>query len=504
MRAPRSVIVLVFLAGFATRTLGQENVYETEGTKEVTELSVDEFTRLALQESLNARISRHSLSGNTFTYRSTYLSLRYPALTAAGDASRAETKGTPSGIDSQTNTYDTSLTYAQPLYTTGGNLQTVLGQSETKNVSEGSDPFISGRKPQVNVTYTQPLFLFVHDPNKRAWRRAELSYENQLDSYETDRLGAVFDARSLYDQVLLNLAQLGVQKKKLRSSEEVKKITQAMVNAGRVAPIELNRAQIRFNDDERSLQNARVTYWQILNQAKDKVGVARDTVVVFTSTLTYTSFDASLEKLIEYAYIHQPGIRSARRNMELTEIALREVQETVHPHLTLTGTGQLTTATGAPNLQTSTTALGLPTTTGGTIADHESGWSAQVGFSWPFFDSHRTYFAVLAARESLEIARLQLQSQERNTQVQVSNAYVDIKRTEEQILGYDVNKTQSLENVRIVKARYRQGLDRLIDVFDAEDQARAIDLEYLNLLSTYIKSVDAVSQLIGGDARKVK
>jgi outer membrane protein TolC len=504
MRALGFAIVLVFLAGFADRALSQENIFETEGTKEVTELSVDEYTRLALQESLNARISRHGLGSNTFGYRATYLSSRYPTLTATGAASRAETKGNPSGIDSQTNTYDTSLTYAQPLYATGGSLQTVLGQSETKNVSEGSSPFLSGRKPQLNLTYTQPLFLFVHDPNKRAWRRAELNYENQLDNYETDRLNVVFDARNLYDQVLLNLSQLGVQKKKLRSSEEVKMITQAMVNAGRVAPIELNRAEIRFHDDERSLQNARVAYWQILNQAKDRVGVARDTVVVFTSTLTYTPFDASLEKLIEYAYIHQPGIRSARRNMELSEISLREAQEGIRPHFTLTGTGGLVDATGTPALQQTTTILGLPTTTGGTIADYEKSWSAQIGFSWPFFDSHKTYYTVLSVRESLEIARLQLQAQERNTQVQVSNAYVDIKRTEEQILGYDVNRIQSMENVRIVKARYRQGLDRLIDVFDAEDQSRAIDLEFLNLLFTYTRSVDAVSQLIGGDARKVK
>jgi len=495
----------MLLTGFSIRAWSEENVYESEATKEITELSIDEFTRLALQEALTARISRHNLSANTYGYRAAYLGSRFPTLAASVTLSRSETQGEETMIDSQTNLYDTSLTYTQPIYSLGGSLQAVLDQTETTNVSEGEDPFVSGRKPQMDVTYTQPLFLFVQDPNKRAWRRTELGYENQLDSYETDRLGVVFDARGLYDQVLLNLAQLGVQKKKLRSSEEVRKITEVMVKVGRVAPIELNRSEIRFHDDERALQNARVAYWQILNQAKDKVGISRDTVVVFTSTLTYVPFDVGLQQLIEYAYIHQPSIRSARRNMELTEIALRETEETTRPHFTLTGTGGMAEATGTPAIvQPTATVLGLPTTTGGTIADYEKSWSAQIGISWPFFDSNRTKYSILAAKEALEIARLSLQSQERGTQISVSNAYVDIKRTEEQIIGYDVSRAQALENVKIVKARYRQGLDRLIDIFDAEDQARTIDLEYLNLLFTFTKSIDAISQLIGGDARKVR
>ncbi len=299
-------------------------------------------------------------------------------------------------------------------------------------------------------------------------------------------MGFVFDARNLYYTVLLRLAQLGVQKKKLVSAQEVERITRALVNAGRLAPIELNRTEIRLHNQERSLQNARVSYWQTLNEAKDRVGVSRDTVVVFTSTLTYTSFQAGLEKLIDYAYIHQPSIRTARRNVELSQIGLREAEEVNNARFNVTST------------------LGLADTTGGTVADLQKSWSAQIGMVWPFFDSRKTYYTVLANKENLSISRLQLQSAERSTQVQISNSYVDVKRTEEQIMGFDANRNQAQENVRIVKARFSQGLDKLIEIFFAEDQLRDIELEYLNLLFVYSQSVDALSRLVGGDSRRLK
>lgn len=496
---------LILTAGLA-RAQGR---YEGTGVREITELSVDEYTRLALQESINAQISRHSLSGNTFNRQVSYLSLRFPALTANSTLSRSELKvsnrvlGGTVSTDNQNDNYDTSLTYAQPVYLTGGAFQAVLDQNESRSVSEGSDPVFAGIKPQLNLTFTQPLFLFVQDPNKRTWRRTELSYENQLDQYETDRLNVVFDARTLYYQVLLNLAQLGVQKNKLRSSDEVQKITRALVNAGRVPPIELNRVTLRFHTDERTLQNSRVIYWQILNNAKDKVGVARDTVVIFSSTMTYVPFNASVEKLIEYAYIHQPSIRSARRNVELAEIGLRESQESTSPRFALSGSVGRAHLTGG-NVTSGTTVLGLPVTTGGVIADWSQSWSAGANVTWPFFDSFKTHYAILANQENLIVARLQLQSAERNTQVSVANAYADVKRTEEQIIGFGLNRSQAMENVRIVKARYRQGLDRLVDVFDAESQARDIDLEYFVLLFSYSQAVDNLSRLVGGDVRKIK
>ena len=461
----------------------QENIYEGAGIKEVTELTVDEYTRLALQESVRARISRHSLSGNTFNRQVTYIALRYPSLSWNAALGRSGSEGQT--FKNNTNTYDTSLTYSQPIYVTGGSVSATLGHNESGTDSGGTLSF-SGNKPRYNLSYSQPLFLFVKDPNKRTWRRTELSYQNSLDSYESERLEIVFGARDHYYRVLLKLAELGVEKKKLVSSREVYRVTQALVNAGKLAPIELNRSVIRYKGDERRLQNARVAYWQVLNDGKDRVGVPRDTVVVFTSTLTYTAFTATLERLIEYSYVHQPSIRSARRNVELAQISLREAQESTRPRFTLTS------------------AWSLAETTGGTIADTRRDWNVQLGMAWPFFDSRRSYYVVLANRENLANTRLQLQATERDVATAVANFYVEIKRTEEQIQGFDVNRQQSLENVRIIKVRYRQGLDRLLDVFDAENVARDLDFEYLKLLFTFSNSVDSMSRLIGGDSRKSK
>jgi len=491
-RGPISFLMLIMLFAFPLTAFSEDlGPVDEEGVKEVTELSMDEFTRLALQESLGARISRHNLGSNTFTRQTAYLQYKFPTASYNLTASRNDIEGSAQVNNSQTNTYDTSLTFTQPVYITGGRMNLTLDQNESRS-SDLGQVSSAANKPQGTLSYTQPFFIFVQDPSKRAWRRTELGYENQIDAYEDSRLGVVFDARNLYQQVLLSLSQLGVEKKKLVSSQEVKRITQALVSAGRIAPIELNRAELRYLNDQRRLQNQRVSYWQILATAKDRVGISPDTVVVFTSTMVYTPFEPSLERLTEYAYVHLPSIRAARRSVELEQIAVQEAQEATRPKFNFNGT------VGFDNQ--SNTVAGVIATS----HDNQKIWSTALNMNWPFFDSHQTYYKVLAVKENLAIARLQLQQAERNTNVGIFNAYVDIKRTEEQIVGFEASRNQAIDNVRIVKARFRQGLDRLIDVFDAENASRDTDLEYLNLLFSFNQSIDTVSRSIGGDAKKVK
>ena len=86
----------------------------------------------------------------------------------------------------------------------------------------------------------------------------------------------------------------------------------------------------------------------------------------------------------------------------------------------------------------------------------------------------------------------------------VQNAYLDIKKAEKQILDFQSSREQARHNVDVVRLRFQNGLERLIDVFDAENDMRNLDNEYLNLLVRYNESKDTLSQLIGGDVESIR
>jgi outer membrane protein TolC len=83
--------------------------------------------------------------------------------------------------------------------------------------------------------------------------------------------------------------------------------------------------------------------------------------------------------------------------------------------------------------------------------------------------------------------------------VAVENAYLEVKRTEEQIADFGPQKDAAERNVRAIRLQYKNGLTRLTDVFDAENQMRELDLEYLGLLVAFNTARDRLKVLIGTD-----
>jgi outer membrane protein TolC len=100
---------------------------------------------------------------------------------------------------------------------------------------------------------------------------------------------------------------------------------------------------------------------------------------------------------------------------------------------------------------------------------------------------------------SLENNKRSFELQERDLIVSVKNAYLDIKRIEEQISEFEAQRKSAQSNVNAMRLQYRNGLTRLTDVFDAENQLRELELEYLGLLRDFNSAQDRIKTLIGSD-----
>ena len=128
-------------------------------------------------------------------------------------------------------------------------------------------------------------------------------------------------------------------------------------------------------------------------------------------------------------------------------------------------------------------------------------WIAQVFATWLLFNSGVTGLRIKQSFIDLDNARISLDNIRQQIQTEVENAYLNIKNLETQLRDFDVNRRQAVNNLKAVRYRYSNGIDRLIDVFDAENDLRQIELESLGLLANYHAAKDQMILSINGFLR---
>ena len=428
-------------------------------------LTLDDYTAKALEQGIRGRENALTFENAGYTRRIAFRQTDSPNMSLSYLKTRGET--TAVGATTPTDTYQSNLTLNELLPT--GTAITATGKYD------GSD------KPGFNAALAQPIYLFVKNPVMRTRKRATLSYESAEDSFASGLLSIRNQARSLYYDVMLKEEGIKVEKRKVDSSRSLHEVTVALVEAGKLAPVESMRSKIRLQTDERQLRNADVDRQKAILNAKNFIYVPLEQPVNFLTHLEFKPFTIPVERLIEYALLHRPELKNLRRSQELSRIDFAASKEVTRPTLSLNSTY------GYSTVQSTFT----------------RSWTVTGAANWLFFDSFIARDQADQARIGEIVADLNLAETEKATRLDVQNAYLDVKNAEQQITDFQASREQAHRNVEVLRLRFQNGLDRLIDVFDAETQARSLDFEYLGLVINYNRSKDNLSQLIGGDVEKV-
>jgi len=446
-------------------------------------ISIGRYVELALEKSLRSQSNEETLQSNRYGLKSTLRDLTWPRLTLTATETRSESD-TDTGTKSETGSTTGRVSVTQPFLT--GTDVTVSGtwtHSETETNTSGviTESDLKNR-PEVKATVNQPLYVFLRNEKLRRRKEALLGWENDQDSHHSQRLNIEFEARGIYYRLLLDRERVAVERKKYQSAQKVHKITRALVNAGKKAKVELLRADIRAKSDLRRIQNVENSYQKSLNSAKDFVLISAEREVRLISDLKYIPFKIKLKPLIKVALEENPSLRNARRNVTLSKISLQRTKEGNRPDLDLTGTYTKTLNRSDPNAP----------------IDPYS-WSVQMGLTWPIFDATQTKLSVRRQEISLRNTKRNSEDQKRNLKVDIKNAYLDVKRTEEQIKDFSKHRESGVKSLNATRLQYKNGIARLTDVFDAENQLRDLALEYLGLLVEFNVARDRLSLLVGRD-----
>ncbi len=450
--------------------------------RKVYSLSLKDYTEAALQRSLRAQTAEESLMSSQWGWIAARRGLTWPSLSAAATKKKSFSDN-DLGTETTARTDSASVSLSQPFLTdtSVGVTGTWTDTNTDTEVAGLTTPTYDAKRPAWIASITQPLFLFTGNSSWRAWREARLGWGNDRDTYRGERLNIEFEARTIYYNLLLQRETAAVEKKKFESAQLVHKTTQALVKAGKLARVELARADIRASRDRRRIQYATSSFEKAVNEARDFVLLPAPAELRLTSPLRYEPFKVPLPRLREAAERHNPGLQTAKRQVELSQISLRRTKNGDRPKINAIGNYSLTRDRGD----------GIPT--------DPTSWDATLNLSWAFFDASQTRLRVKQSEVSLGNSRRALERAARDLAVSVENAYLEIKRTEEQIAEFDVQRENGERNVRAMRLQYENGLTRLTDVFDAENELRDLELEYLGLLVNFNTARDRLKVLIGAD-----
>jgi len=234
------------------------------------------------------------------------------------------------------------------------------------------------------------------------------------------------------------------------------------------------------------LENSKTSLETTINDALELGSIDIATTVKFISELTYEKLNIPLERLIEYALLHRPDYKAAQSGLELSEISLRETKESNNLRLSAVGT---LARSDSETLSTDST---------------RKSYSGTLNLAWPFFDSNATKLRVQNSELALDNARISFEQLKRTIKTEVTNAYLQVKRSETQLEDLRKSRKSARQSVKVVQTRYKNGIDRLVDVFNVENDLRNVELEYLNALISANKDKDNLALFIGGSLEDVK
>lgn len=439
-----------------------------------TVLTLDGYVKRAVEEGVQAKINDLTLQQAGYTREIAFRQTDSPAFTLSHTNMRGDTA--TNGFPELTNSEQTNLTMNEttPLGTT------INTSGQWANAGGTLGPSGPIDRPGFTANVTQPIYLFVKNSVLRTRQEAELNFANAKYTYETTVLSLMAQARSLYYTVMEDAESIKSDERKVQSSQKLLDVTQALVDAGKSAAVDIMRSKIQLQDDQRTLQNDQILREQAILQAKNFAFLPLDTDTAFVTDLEFAPFNLTLERLLDYAMLHNPNLESLRNSKELTILNYQAAIEPTRPTFSLSGTYASSDQGTEPD-----------------VVSH--GWTWTSTMNWLFFDSFVTRDQARSARIDEWVADLNLKNAERTTRVNVQSEYLDIKRTEKQIEDFKFSREQARKNVEILRIRFQNGLATLLDVLDAENDERSLDTEYLGLLVQFNEDKDQLSEQLGVD-----
>ena len=288
---------------------------------------------------------------------------------------------------------------------------------------------------------------------------ADMGLEGTKQKVRYDAIEAYYGF--LQKEHLLRVAEEGVY-----LVENVIQTLTVQFNEGAIARSEVLQMEVQLASYQKNLIGARGDLAIARDTLASVIGLPEGTEIHATDTLSYTPYPMTLDACVEYALRNRPDKAAA-------EYAVKRAKANER--------GALSQA--------------LPTVAGvlqrGIVGDdpfnqnQNSNWQAGVQVTWTIFDNLATEAKVNAARKAADKLIADAEETTRTVRLDTRKAYEGMRAAESKIDVARVGVEKAERNNTLAEVRYREGVDIILNLIDAEDKLIQARTDYYMALYEY-------------------
>ncbi|MCL5773460.1 MAG: TolC family protein [Firmicutes bacterium] len=300
-----------------------------------------------------------------------------------------------------------------------------------------------GRSVQ-NLSMSFPLFTGgILQSKIKESREKEKVAAYSLDAL---KLEVAFRTKEAYFQVLLSESLVEVRESVAKAQEEHLKITETLLNAGKVPKYYLLRNQAELADAKQMLIEAKNNRNLALVNLKTIMGISLASDLKINEKLGYSLFGLSLEESLKSGLNKRPELLQANHEIEAAEAEIKAAEGTYLPQIYLSS-----------RYDWRNPAEG----------DFDRGYSVGVVGSLPLFDAGSRKSALdeaKAEKEKMTAARDKMQQE---VEREITDSWLSLNSALEKIKSAEAASAQAEEDLRIAWLRYSAGKGINVEVLDS-------------------------------------
>lgn len=197
--------------------------------------------------------------------------------------------------------------------------------------------------------------------------------------------------------------------------------------------------------------------------------------------LPFDTYNISLQEATDYAMKYRPEVLQAA-------IAVQEAERNIN----IADAGnKLTVAITGGNDWADNTFPGIDA--------NKRSWKVAAGVTYNFYDGGATKAKVNQAKQDLLVARETEQKTREAVQLEVKQAYLNIRSAAQKVEETQTVVDQARENYRIQNIRYQAGVGINLDVLDAQLSLNEAQVNHIQALYDYNVGIAKLEQVMGVD-----
>lgn len=197
--------------------------------------------------------------------------------------------------------------------------------------------------------------------------------------------------------------------------------------------------------------------------------------------LPFDTYNISLQEAMDYAMKYRPEVLQAAIAVQQAERSIDIADAGNKPTVAITGGNDWADNT-------------FP----GIDANKRS-WKVAAGVTYNFYDGGATKAKVNQAKQDLLVARETEQKTRESVQLQVKQAYLNIRSAAQKVEETQTVVDQARENYRIQNIRYQAGVGINLDVLDAQLSLNQAQVNHIQALYDYNVGIAKLEQVMGVD-----